>query len=338
MAQSAARHDVDKTFGTARPQNGLDRVLALCARLHSYAARLDVLRAQDREDGSGRSAGRRSAGQGPESFGLWRGLAETGRAETGRQASSAPPRWYHPLDPIYAELDGIIAVASQPLTLDVLRHPRIAAVMPSLHGLRAAFEQDKEAALARALLAATDARDRLKALLAQEAYWAFSPEIRRALAGSRRVLVAGSGPLPLTGLGIAAGLGAQVTCLDRDPEAVELGERLIAVSDQAPRMRSLQGDVKELGDLGDYDAVVGAVLLGVDTKPQGSSRRTEIARHMILRMRPEARLVLRDPHGLGRLLYPALSESALRGFDLRRWVPTPGADPSYRVSVLRLRR
>lgn len=328
MAQSAARHDVDKTPSTVRPQDGLEPVLALCAQLHSYAARLDVLRAPDREDGNGPSAHQR-----PESFGLWRGLAET-----AWQASSAPPRWYHPLDPIYAELDEIIAVAPQPLALAVLKHPRIAAIMPSLHGLRAAFEQDKEAALARALLAATDARDRLKALLAQEAYWAFSPEIRRALAGSRRVLVAGSGPLPLTGLGIAAGLGAQVTCLDRDPEAVELGERLIAVSDQAPRMRSLKGDVKELGDLGDYDAVVGAVLLGVDTKPQGSSRRTEIARHMILRMRPEARLVLRDPHGLGRLLYPALSESALRGFDLRRWVPTPGTDPSYRVSVLRLRR
>ncbi len=328
MAQSAARHDADRTFSTGLPRSRLDRVLALCEQLHAYAARLDILRARDREAGDNGTPDQELGLEG-----LWRDMAEAAPAAPGGGS-----HWYRPLEPLYAELDRIVAAASRPLTQDVLDHPRVARITPSLHALRAAFEQDKEAVLARALLAAGDSRGRLKELLRQEAYWAFGPEIRRALAGSRRILVAGSGPLPLTGLGIAAGLGAQVTCLERDPEALELGERVIAISDQVPRMRSLQSDIKAMEDLGDYDAVVGAVLLGVDTEARGTSRRTEIARHMILRMRPGAPLVLRDPHDLGRLFYPALSESALRGFDLRRWVPTPGADPSYRVSVVCLRR
>lgn len=285
-------------------------ILALCRRLADMAEALDRRR-RPVEAACGET--------------LWRGLGPGAGA------------WYEEAEALYRALDPLIRRATPALCAALLADPEVLAMEGRLHRLRAALEADKERALARALLAAPDRAERLARLFAAEAYWALSPELRQAVGHRRRLLVAGSGPLPLTALGLAS-LGAEVTCLDRDEEALVLGQALLARTPLAGRLRSRLGEAEALEDLADYEAVVAAVLLGVPTAPGQGSRRTVLARQLAERLAPGAPVILRDPHGLGRLLYPALELDGLRGFAAERLLPAAGTDPTYRVSLLVLRR
>jgi nicotianamine synthase len=210
----------------------------------------------------------------------------------------------------------------------------IRSLAPAIHRVRAAYERDKELVQARNLVESADAASRLKSIIERESYWAMGSELRQALAGTRHVLVAGSGPLPLTALSIGANLDVRVTCVERDAECHDLGHALIALSELGHRIASRKGDILEMDDFDAYDAIVGVVLLGVNVEGEQASAKARIARHIIEYMAPGTRLVLRDPHGLGRLLYPSVMLEESDAVSVVRHVPEVGPTRPYRSGLV----
>ena len=299
----------------------LERVRELCATLMRCAESLDRLRAEhpvSALDNVGIDVGAR----------LWGGTV-------GAQPKvNGAAYWFDDIEPTYEELDELIRYAPGDLCRNVFADDAIRELAPAIHRVRAAYERDKELVQARNLAGAADAPDRLKRIIEQERYWAMGSELREALAGTRHVLVAGSGPLPLTALSIGANLDVRVTCVERDAECHELGRRMIALADLAHRIESVEADVLEMRDFDAYDAIVGVVLLGVNCEGERRSVKTEIARHIIGHMAPGARLVLRDPHGLGRLLYPSVTLDESDAVTVVRHVPEVGPDRPYRSGLV----
>ena len=242
--------------------------------------------------------------------------------------------WFHDIEPVYGELDEMIRFASVELHEHVLADARVQALMPSLHRVRAAYERDKELLQARALAEAEDGAERLRRTIEDESYWALGEELREALGSSRRILVAGSGPLPITALCIGAALDVHVTCVERDPECHALGKRLIAMSGRGEHFESINCDILRMTDFRGYDAIVGVVLLGVGATGEETGSKSTIARHIAAHMPARTRMVLRDPHGLGKLLYPSLDLGEEAGVRLKRLVPRVGPDHPYRSGLV----
>lgn len=299
----------------------LERVRELCAALLGCAESLERMRAEHPVSALG-DAYADDGGT------LWGGTVGATAKVNGTAF------WFDDIEPTYAELDELIRYASTDLCREVFADDAICELAPAIHRVRAAYERDKELVQARNLVDAADAAERLKHIIELERYWAMGPELRDALAGARHVLVAGSGPLPLTALSIGANLDVHVTCVERDPECHDLGCRLIELSNLGHRMSTREADILEISDFDDYDAIVGVVLLGVDAVGQRASAKTQIARHIIDNMSPGTRLVLRDPHGLGRLLYPSVSLEESDAVAVVRHVPEVGPTRPYRSGLV----
>ena len=304
----------------------VERIVELCEILGSYAERLEELRCSPSE------ANAEIAGSSA-SESLWGGTVGAARG-----APKGPRRWYHALNPHYEELDRIIRAASRSLYDRVFSDARVLAVESSLHRLRAAYEHDKEVAQAQAILDTGDGCSRLAHLVEQESYWALGPELRRALFGSRDILVAGSGPLPLSALSIASALDARVTCIEQDSEGFGVGKRLIEASGHGYAVSSIEADIVDLQRLDGYDAILGVVLLGVDVRDQCDSRKSDIVEHVLDRIRPGASFIFREPHGLGRLLYPPVELNATSEIEVARWAPSVGPEHPYRSALVVARR
>ena len=91
----------------------------------------------------------------------------------------------------------------------------------------------------------------------------------------------------------------RVDAVDVDPEAAELGGRLAgALGDD---VTVSEGDVLALGDLGAYDLVCVAALVGLDPDAKAAA-----LAHVRARMRPGAIVLARSAHSLRGLLYPVL--------------------------------
>ena len=90
-----------------------------------------------------------------------------------------------------------------------------------------------------------------------------------------------------------------------------------------------------LTELVSYDVIVGVVLLGAgegDGDP--ASTKHAIARHIIEHMPPGTRMVLREPHGLGKLLYGSVELGDRPEVDVTRHVPEVGPDHPYRSGLV----
>jgi hypothetical protein len=259
-------------------------------------------------------------------------------AENLESARGRAPPLYPAIEPLYRELEGCIQAAGPELIGRAAADPRLRAAAPDLHRLRAAYEYDKEAARARAILDGPGGPARLARFLDDEAYWALGPELRAALSGRRHVLVAGSGSLPLTALGIVSELGARVTAVECDAEAFALGRRVIEHAGYGDRISGIEADLAELAPLDAYDAIVGAVLLGVDGRAGARNCKSEIAEQLLARLRPNTSLILRDPHGLGQLLYAPLNLTACSDIEVTRHVPESGPGVPYRSALVVARR
>jgi hypothetical protein len=301
---------------------GLERIQALCAVLGTSAGNMDALRAAHPVSPAP------PAGTDSDSP-LWGGTV-------GAQAAKVNGEfyWFDDIEPVYGELDQLIRFAPAELHERVFSDQRIRALAPGIHRLRAAYERDRELLQARNLVQAQDGQARLQRTIEQESYWAFGQELRHALDSCQRILVAGSGPLPLTALCIGAALDAHVTCVERDVECHALGRRLIAMSGRGEHFACINADILSVMDFDDYDAVVGVVLLGVGTGGKGESTKATIARHIIAHMPPGARLLLRDPHGLGKLLYPSVDLQESAAVRVTRHVPEVGPTRPYRSGLV----
>lgn len=300
----------------------VDRILELCTLIDACAANMDESRAAHPV---GKSTGTDSGDDTP----LWGGTV-------GVEASrvNGTSYWFDDIEPVYGELDELIRYASADLHERVLGDERIRALAPAIHRVRATYERDKEIIQARGLVRDDDGAERLKNTIEEERYWALGDELRAALAGSRHVLVAGSGPLPLTALCIGAELDVRVTCVERDAECHALGKRLIAMSGRGDHFESINTDILDMTAFEEYDAIVGVVLLGVATAADGASSKATIARHIVAHMPPGGRLVLRDPHGLGRLLYPSVDLGDSVDVHVSHFIPQVGPTQPYRSGLV----
>jgi len=242
--------------------------------------------------------------------------------------------WFDDIEPVYGELDELIRYATADSHESVLLDERVRALAPANHRVRAAYERDKELIQARQLVQASDGRARLKRIIEHETYWALGEELRSAIDGSRRILVVGSGPLPLTALCIGSTLDVRVTCVERDTQCHDLGRLLIDLSGLDEKFESVNADILDLTEFDDYDAIVGVVLLGVSTGSDQESTKATIARHIIDQMSPGTRMVLRDPHGLGKLLYPSVTMAPGADVEVTRHVPKVGPNHPYRSGLI----
>lgn len=302
--------------------DALERIQKLCTALGACAKNLDALRAAHPV-----AAATRLVTDGDTS--LWGG-------SVGNETSKVNGEfyWFDEIEPVYGELDQLIRYASVDLHESVFSDEGIRALAPGNHRVRAAYERDRELIQARNLVQADDGQARLKGTIGHESYWAFGEELRRALDGSQRILVAGSGPLPLTALCIGAALDVHVTCVERDRECHALGRQLIKMSGRGEYFDCINADILDLMNFDDYDAIVGVVLLGVGTDGNKASTKATIARHIITHMSPGARMVLRDPHGLGKLLYPSVDLQSTADVHVTRHVPDVGPTRPYRSGLV----
>jgi hypothetical protein len=303
--------------------DAFDRILALSTVLADSAKNLDELRAAHPIDPA------TDTGAGDGDAPLWGGTV--GAQESKVNGASF---WFNDIEPLYAELDQLIRYAPVALRKRVFSDAKVGALVADNHRIRAAYERDKELIQARNLVRADDGRTRLKKTIEHETYWALGEELRTALADSRRILVAGSGPLPITALCIGATLDVHVTCVERDAECHLLGRQLITMSGREDHVDCVDADILDLTDFGGYDAIVGVVLLGVGTNTNEASTKAAIARHIIKHMSPGARLVLRDPHGLGKLLYPSVDLDESADISVTRHVPEVGPSHPYRSGLV----
>ena len=180
--------------------DAFDRILALATVLADSAKNLDELRAAHPIDPA------TDTGAGDGDAPLWGGTV--GAQESKVNGASF---WFNDIEPLYAELDQLIRYAPVALRKGIFSDAQVGALVADNHRIRAAYERDKELIQARNLVRADDGRTRLKKTIEHETYWALGEELRTALADSRRILVAGSGPLPITALCIGATLDVHVT-------------------------------------------------------------------------------------------------------------------------------
>lgn len=219
------------------------------------------------------------------------------------------------VDGIFTRLVGLVLSTPAELATTVLADPAVRRLRPHLVELSARAEYELERAWAERIVAAPDPHAELARFPYVDNYRRLArleqdlvvgrarPAARRAGRPVRRVLFVGSGPLPLSSLFLAAGLGVAVDNLDRDPTAVDAARR-VAAALGAGNVRFAPADVLDVADLSAYDLVVLAALVGVDPGDPGEKRRCLV--HLGRTMAPGALVLARSAHALRTLLYPAV--------------------------------
>ncbi|MEJ8282102.1 nicotianamine synthase family protein [Pseudonocardia spirodelae] len=129
----------------------------------------------------------------------------------------------------------------------------------------------------------------------------------------RRVVVLGSGPLPLTGLVLAGEHEARVLHVDRDPAAVAAGDAVSGALGAGGRVTSLVADLAEphldpalAAALGAADLVLVGALVGTD-----AAAKAAITARLVTATGPDAVLLVRSATGLRTLLYPEVAPADL---------------------------
>jgi hypothetical protein len=182
------------------------------------------------------------------------------------------------LESLFTLLDAWCQESDNPALHRVLRST---GLLTALHSVRSRYEFNKETKLAQRILANEAPGSSFVKLAEAESFWAASPNLIDALNGASTILVAGSGPLPLTAYCLAEKTGKTVTCVERDKEAFELGNALITETPLSGRISMIHDDVLELGCLDQFDAVFAAVLLGVGHDSGEGEQRGEMVASLL---------------------------------------------------------
>ncbi|MEP3630453.1 MAG: nicotianamine synthase family protein [Hyphomicrobiales bacterium] len=263
-----------------------------------------------------------------------RSYLSSGSAETAYQTVSP---WYQILEPIYAELEGLMQQADSDDTARILADDRIKGALEHLHQIRAAYEFDKEIDAAKTILGLEDPAQHLAEIMDHQSYWILTEPVLKALKGAKNVAVIGSGPLPLTALGVAEQTDAFVTCFELDKDAFDLGNKIIAHSPQKQNIACLNQLAKGGDVFKKFDAVISAVLLGVDLDSPNHIPKSETLNAFLSAVPNNAPVILRDPFRLGSLFYPAAQTDQLSNIDVNRFDPLAAIGEPYRSSFLILR-
>ena len=86
-----------------------------------------------------------------------------------------------------------------------------------------------------------------------------------------------------------------------------------------------------------FDAVISAVLLGVDLDSSNHIPKSETLNAFLSAVPENAPVILRDPFRLGNLFYPAAQTDQLSNVDVKRFDPLAAIGEPYRSSFLILR-
>lgn len=152
----------------------------------------------------------------------------------------------------------------------------------------------------------------------------------------RRAVVLGSGPLPLTGLVLAARHGVDVLHVDRDPDAARAGDAVAAAL--GIPARTVQADAAAPSAAGDLAAgLAGADLVLVGALVGADAAAKEALGTRLAAAAPHATLLVRTAAGLRTLLYPEATAADLPGLDVLLEVH-PRTDVVNSVLVARARR
>jgi predicted GNAT family N-acyltransferase len=125
---------------------------------------------------------------------------------------------------------------------------------------------------------------------------------------SDRVLMVGSGPLPISAILFHQQTGCQVDCLAQNPDTMPLSQKILEKSGNGGSVRVFDGTEAEY-NLSNYNAVIVDVL---------SRPRKAILKALRKRCRPSCEILCRTSFGLRQLFYKALSDQDLRGFHVKK--------------------
>lgn len=125
----------------------------------------------------------------------------------------------------------------------------------------------------------------------------------------KRLLFAGSGPVPITSVLFVNGFQLAVDNLEVDREAFNLGRHLVHQLGKAGSMGFIHSDLRDFTDLKVYDVVCLAALVGLSPE-----EKREFTAHLSRHMRSDALLLVRSAHGLRSLIYPPIDVEDLVGF------------------------
>lgn len=126
------------------------------------------------------------------------------------------------------------------------------------------------------------------------------------------VLFCGSGPLPLTAILLATQHGAQVTCLELSPDAVQLSRKVIAALKLEGSITIEEGDAMQYDKFNQFEIIAVAALVGAE---QEEAVKAAIFKRIKTLARPKTHILARSTWGNRSLLYRPLPQSVYQ--DLR---------------------
>lgn len=129
-----------------------------------------------------------------------------------------------------------------------------------------------------------------------------------SLTAQHRILIVGSGPLPLTYIELFKLTGASVDLLDSSDEAIDMSERFCRSLDLSANHIRAKGETVKLTC--QYDAILLAALAG-STKQEKQT----IVNNLLQYLSHDGRLIARSASGARTLLYPAI-ESPFKGLQI----------------------
>lgn len=132
---------------------------------------------------------------------------------------------------------------------------------------------------------------------------------------SKKVLMVGSGALPLTSIALAKH-HYEITNLDINEADLLLGKAVCNALTPNEKMVFIHNDICLEQDLADYDVVWLAALVGDQTIKH------KIIQHLYQHVKPGSLMVIRTAFNLRTLLYPSICEQALSPFQLKLKIQT----------------
>jgi nicotianamine synthase len=215
-------------------------------------------------------------------------------------------------DPLLAELMRMSTSSGEDGD-ELLADPRVQAVLPQLRRYSAAGEYQRELLWSRMVVSSDHPVASLRGMPSHENYRrSLAFEVGGVLASvnprPRRVLMIGSGPLPITLVLLSELLGTEVVGIDVNAEACDQGRALCGVLGAPASI--LECDVLDFEDYGEFDFVLLAASVGLEREA-----RLRIFARLAGTMSPGAALVVRTAHGMRRLMFPQMDPEDLDGFE-----------------------
>lgn len=128
-----------------------------------------------------------------------------------------------------------------------------------------------------------------------------------------KALFVGSGPLPLSSIMMARACEVSIDNLDMDPEACTISQEFIARlgSGLSEKITVINADILNMRDFSKYDMIFIAALVG-----ENEREKAMIIDHIVSNARKDCHIAMRSVSGLGKLLYPEITDAHLQDIEV----------------------